>query len=332
MSPERTLSGQKTSKLRPFRRAVIRGLAVVLPPLLTVVFFLWVGGMVNDYVLRPVTISARELLVFVTTDEEIVKKSPDKLLPEQNRFNGTTYHILPDNRDSEFRHYIPTHIFKELADKLDADEKMPLSGEAAYRKYVELEWLQPQFVLPVFGSVFILACYLLGKFLAAGLGTFALGVFERGVEQIPVIRNVYGSVKQVTDFVFSESQVEYTRVIACEYPRKGIWSLGMVTSDSMADLAAAANEEVLAVLIPTSPLPMTGFTVTIKKSEAIDLNITIDQALQYIVSCGVVVPPQQLTAGMKRKQEAANVVGASVPTITDNSLVESDSTPPTAGG
>lgn len=305
---------------------------MVLPPLLTVVFFLWVGGMVNDYVLKPVTISARELLVFVTNEAEIVEKSPDKLFPEQNSFNGTTYHILPDNPDSEVRHYIPTHVFKELSDKLDANEKMPLSGEAAYRKYVELVWLQPQFVLPVFGSVFILACYLLGKFLAAGLGTFALGVFERGVEQIPIIRNVYGSVKQVTDFVFSESQVEYTRVIACEYPRKGIWSLGMVTSDSMADLAAAANEEVLAVLIPTSPLPMTGYTVTIRKSEAIDLNISIDQALQYIVSCGVVVPPQQLTAAMKRKQEAANAVGTSVPTITDNSLVESDPTPPTAGG
>jgi uncharacterized membrane protein len=331
MSPEPNLPGQKITKPRPFRRAVLRGLAVVLPPLLTVVFFLWIGGMVNDYVLKPVTTGAREILVFVSTDEQIVKKSPDKVIPDQEMFNGTTYHILPSNADSEFRHYIPTHVYKDLADKLDADEKMPMSGKAAYRKYVELEWLQPQFVLPVFGSVFILVCYLLGKFLAAGLGTMALGAFERGVERIPFIRNVYGSVKQVTDFVFSESQVEYTRVIVCEYPRKGIWSLGMVTSDSMADLEAAANEEVLAVFLPTSPLPMTGYTVTIRKSEVIDLNITVDQALQYIVSCGVVVPPQQLTEAMKRKQEAAKNGGSPTPAITDAASSETDSILPASG-
>jgi uncharacterized membrane protein len=63
---------------------------------------------------------------------------------------------------------------------------------------------------------------------------------------------------------------------------------------SMLDIASAANEPVLSVLIPTSPAPFTGFTVTIRKSEAIDLNLTIDQAFQYIVSCGVVVAPQQL--------------------------------------
>ena len=79
-----------------------------------------------------------------------------------------------------------------------------------------------------------------------------------------------------------------------EYPRKGIWSLGLVTGESMLEIAAAAKEPVLSVLIPTSPAPFTGYTLTIKKSEAIDLNITIDQAVQFIVSCGVVIPPQQL--------------------------------------
>ena len=66
------------------------------------------------------------------------------------------------------------------------------------------------------------------------------------------------------------------------------------TGESMLDIAATANEPVLSVLMCTSPMPMTGFTVTLPKSECVDLNITIDQAFQYIVSCGVVVPPQQL--------------------------------------
>ena len=70
--------------------------------------------------------------------------------------------------------------------------------------------------------------------------------------------------------------------------------MGLVTGESMLEIAAAAQEPVLSVLIPTSPAPFTGYTITIKKSEAIDLDLTIDQAVQFIVSCGVVIAPQQL--------------------------------------
>ena len=61
----------------------------------------------------------------------------------------------------------------------------------------------------------------------------------------------------------------------------------------MREIAEATGEQMLSVLMPTSPMPMTGFTVTVKKSEAIDLNLTVDEAIQFVVSCGVVVPNQQ---------------------------------------
>src|SRR5690606_15663369 len=75
--------------------------------------------------------------------------------------------------------------------------------------------------------------------------------------------------------------------------RKGIWSLAMVTGEGMLDISAAANEPMLSVLVPTSPMPFTGFTMTVRKSETVDLNISMDQAIQFIMSCGVVVPPHQ---------------------------------------
>jgi uncharacterized membrane protein len=87
--------------------------------------------------------------------------------------------------------------------------------------------------------------------------------------------------------------MEFTRVVAVEYPRKGIWSLGFVTGEGMRGIVEAAGEPVLSVLIPTSPMPATGFTVTVLRSEAVDINITVDQAFQFIVSCGVVVPMTQ---------------------------------------
>jgi len=159
---------------------------------------------------------------------------------------------------------------------------------------VQLRYLKRHVVIPVMVCLFVLLLYLLGKFIAAGIGRYLWSSFEsRILSQLPVVRHVYSSVKQVTDFVFSEQDLQYTRVVAVEYPRKGAWSLGFVTGESMLDIRSAANEPVLSILMPTSPMPATGFTITVRKSETIDLNITLDQAFQFIFSCGVVVPPHQ---------------------------------------
>ena len=86
---------------------------------------------------------------------------------------------------------------------------------------------------PFFLLIFTLLLYLLGKFMAAGIGRFFWNIFERGIiDRVPLVRNVYSGVKQVTDFMFNERDFEFTRVVAVEYPRKGIWSIGFVTSES----------------------------------------------------------------------------------------------------
>ncbi|NIL95821.1 MAG: DUF502 domain-containing protein [Planctomycetales bacterium] len=233
-------TAQATRRQHSFRRAVLSGFAVVLPPLLTIVIFLWIGTTINAYVLRP----AKSITFWVA-------------------------------------------------------QKMGELGWFEVRLEGVQEFVDSWQFLVIFVGLFIIVMFFLGRFLAAGAGRFAHANFERLIHRLPLIRNVYGSVKQVTDFVFSESEVEYTRVVALEYPRKGIWSLGLVTGESMLDIRSAANEPVLSVLVPTSPAPFTGFTVTIKKSEAIDLNLTIDQAFQFIVSCGVVVPVQQQQEHLK---------------------------------
>jgi uncharacterized membrane protein len=131
--------------------------------------------------------------------------------------------------------------------------------------------------------------------------------------RLPVVSNVYSSVKQVTDFFLSERNLEYNRVVAVEYPRRGIWSLGFVTSDSFLELTAAAGEPLLTVLMPTSPMPMTGFTVNVPRSEVLDLNVTLDQAFQFCLSCGVLVPPQQrVTPELLQQELARRLTGGAV--------------------
>jgi uncharacterized membrane protein len=168
---------------------------------------------------------------------------------------------------------------------------MPTEAKAVYTWYVNNKWLQAWFVVPIFLCIFLLLLYLFGKFLAAGVGRFFWNQLERLIHHVPLVRNVYGSVKQVTDFLFTDTEIHYTRVVAIEYPRKGIWTLCFVTGEGIWDIRGVAREPVLTVFVPTSPMPLTGFALTVKKSEVVDLTISIDQAIQFIVSCGVVIPP-----------------------------------------
>ncbi len=311
-------SNHNKAAKHPFRQAVLRGLGVVFPPLLTILIFLWVINTTQHYVLEPVTALAREGLLWIWERPEIIyaKDLPPNLevLPEDPEDPAIVFHdrefrlpypsvddnvILVDGRkfrlldDNGYLTLIPKEVYDRVLEN-PGSEPLPQRGLACYRRFVEGKYLKPHFIIPFFLALFILLLYLLGKFMAAGIGRFFVHRFERGIHRLPLVRNVYSSVKQVSDFLFTESEIEYTRVVAVEYPRRGIWSLGLVTGESMLDIRAAANEPILSVLMPTSPMPVTGFTVTVRKSETIDLNITIEQAFQFIVSCGVVVPPQQL--------------------------------------
>lgn len=255
---------------RPFRRAVLRGLAILMPPLLTIALFIWAWSVIETSVLRPIESLASGLLAY--RDRVISDSEP-----------------IGDKQVVDGKLTITNEI-AELVYTKGADGKWVgyYSDEHIREKYLQ-RWK----ILPLFVSVFLLVSYMLGKFVAAGVGRMLVNWAEVMIQRLPLVSNVYGSVKQVTDFVLTEREIEFNRVVAVEYPRKGIWSIGFVTGESMADIHAAANEPVLSVLMPTSPMPVTGFTVTIMKSEAVDLNITIDQAIQFIVSCGVVVPKHQ---------------------------------------
>lgn len=301
---------QKPKQLHPFRRAVLRGFGIVLPPILTIVIFAWVGQTVSQYVLTPVENGARDVIAIVMYQRNTLQEIPDAAEGDETAMVGDRpYRRLGSGE------WIPLFVYDRVVDSIRG-EPLPKSSFEYYRRYVKIRYLQPYVVIPVFLCVFILLMYLLGKFLAAGIGRVVWNSLEKMIHRLPLIRNVYSSVKQVTDFVFQESEIQYTRVVAIEYPRKGVWSFGLVTSDSLLDIRVAANEPVLAVLIPSSPMPVTGYTITVKKSECVDLNISIDQAFQFIVSCGVVVPPQQLQTAFdaKRAAEAAN------PQLADNRL------------
>jgi uncharacterized membrane protein len=271
-------------------------LGVVAPPLLTIVIFLWVGNTVNEYVVNSLTGVTRDVLAWSIDDTLETLPENAKVKGRTARVQDRVYYRLDNDT------YVPEEVYYYVRKRLGSD-RVPRNGWEIYQAYVQLRYLPPYVIIPTFVAAFVLLLYLLGRFIAAGIGRLVVNLFERLIHQLPLIRNVYSSVKQVSDFFFAEREVEYTKVVAVEYPRKGIWSLGLVTGESMLDIRSAANEPVLSLLIPTSPMPMTGYTITVLKSETIDLNISIDQAFQFIVSCGVVVPPSQIVGLTHEERE-----------------------------
>lgn len=284
--------------LDPFRRAVLRGLAILMPPLLTIVIFLWVGNTVNNYLLEPLEGRVRWLLAERLADIRNANVVPkEQIVDGVVTIDGEQYQLTSDRKS-----LIPAEVYVYVADPQRlGKEPMPDNAKDLYTRYVNQRWLPRKIVIPVFLCLFVLALYLLGKFLAAGVGRFFWTQMERLIHRVPLVRNVYSSVKQVTDFMFTDPETEYTRVVAVEYPRKGIWTVAFVTGEGLNDVRAAAREPIMTVLIPTSPMPFTGFTVSVRKSETVDLDITVDQAFQFVISCGVVVPPQQMEEALAKK-------------------------------
>jgi len=295
-TPESIVSHKRAN---PYRRAMFRGLGVVLPPLLTLVLLIWAWNAIESYVLRPMETGVRHALVFWIS--EVQRQVPDGAVlvdpvdPAKGfTFNGERY-VLDVTRSKFLPEYVVNYVDANL-DRLGPYQTQPSTANAYWHRYVELRFLPRSFIVPLFLLVFVAALYFLGRLFAHGIGRWFVNSIESGINRIPLINKVYGSVKQVTDFAFSEREIEFNRVVAVEYPREGIWSIGFVTGNGLPGIAKAAGEPVLSVLMPTSPMPMTGFTVTVRRSEAIDLDLTIDEAIQFCVSCGVVVPPPRLPA------------------------------------
>ena len=276
---------------------MFRGLGVVLPPLLTIVVLIWAWKTIESYVLRPCEWVVRWGIVsYYEHSEWTLDEIPKNAILDKNRNDHFTYEGYSYVPAPAGRKYIPSHVVEEVeqnADYFDSESPPLVSANAYWHRYVRVHWMPRWVVIPVFLIVFMTVLYFVGRLFTFSLGRWFFRQFDGAILRIPFVNKVYGSVKQVTDFAFSEREIEFNNVVAVQYPSKGIWSLGFVTGNSIRELKNATGESMLSVLMPTSPMPMTGFTVTVKRSDTIDVDMTIDEAIQFVISCGVVVPPNQ---------------------------------------
>jgi uncharacterized membrane protein len=104
----------------------------------------------------------------------------------------------------------------------------------------------------------------------------------------------------VVEFLFGgdSKKLNFNRVVMIEYPRPGLWQMGLVTGDATPEIAAACGDSVT-VFVPNSPAPFSGWTVTVPRADVREIPLTVDEALRYLVSAGVVVPPGEAAQGAK---------------------------------
>ena len=141
----------------------------------------------------------------------------------------------------------------------------------------------------------------LGALLASVVGRAVWRLIERFIMNTPLLRRVYPYVKQVTDFLLTQDQQKklFSRVVAVEYPRKGIWSIGFVTGSGLKKVVNNnVEKEFLTILIPNSPAPVTGYVIMIPKEQTIALDMTVEEAFRFAISAGVITPGSQQVAAL----------------------------------
>jgi len=167
--------------------------------------------------------------------------------------------------------------------------------------------LQPErvfgFRVPGLGVIVTLfVVFLTGLVTANIIGQRLVRFWEGILSRIPVVKSIYYSVKQVSDTLFSSSGEAFRKTLLVQYPREGIWTIAFMTGQPGGDVANYLQGEYVSVYLPTTPNPTSGFFLMLPRRDVIELDMSVDEALKYIISMGVVAPPMRNPAGRAQNQ------------------------------
>jgi uncharacterized membrane protein len=126
------------------------------------------------------------------------------------------------------------------------------------------------------------------------IGRQVVLLWEAIVTRIPVVNSIYSSVKQVSDTLFSSSGNAFRKALLVEYPRQGSWTIAFLTGVPGGDVKNHLLGDYVSLYVPTTPNPTSGFFLMVPRADTVELNMSVDEALKYIVSMGVVAPPERL--------------------------------------
>ena len=164
------------------------------------------------------------------------------------------------------------------------------------------------FSIPGFGIILALSILLLTGMLAANLfGRRFVEIWERILNKIPLVRSIYSSIKQISNTIFDPSGKSFRKVVMLQYPRKGVWSIGFLTNDNVGDEMSAVDDRLVAVFIPTTPNPTSGFIVMVRNDEITELDMSVEEGFKFIISMGVITPDGTARTELERNKVAQSL-------------------------
>lgn len=165
-----------------------------------------------------------------------------------------------------------------------AQAVLPASAQPALKRLLDIPGLSVLVVL--------LGLFLTGVLVRNMAGNWLAGQWMAIVQRIPIVKSIYTSVKQVSDTLFSSSGQAFRQAVLVEYPRAGSWTIAFVTGRPGGEVGGLLPADSVSLYVPTTPNPTSGFMLMVPRSQVIELRMSVDEALKYIISMGVVAPPQ----------------------------------------
>ena len=164
------------------------------------------------------------------------------------------------------------------------------------------------FSIPGFGIILALSILLLTGMFAANLfGRRFVEIWERILNKIPLVRSIYSSIKQISNTIFDPSGKSFRKVVMLQYPRKGLWSIGFLTNDNVGDEMSAVDDRLVAVFIPTTPNPTSGFIIMTRNDEITELDMSVEEGFKFIISMGVIIPDGPACTELERNKVAQSL-------------------------
>lgn len=250
-----------------FKRFFTRGLAILLPTAVTLWLLVQAFGFVFNNVAQPINRATRFAVIWVVPQVLDEDKLPDW-------FQVTDERVLEIRATREIRESV-------------SDESVRLDLR---KEYLAQFWRDHRYLNLTGLFIAIMLIYLAGVLLGNIMGKSVYARLERLITRIPGFKQVYPHVKQVVDMIMGDNKMAFSKVVIVEYPSAGIWTVGFLTGNSIREIDKPAGGKVVSVFIPTSPTPFTGFTINLPKEKVIEIGMSVEEALRFVITAGVLAP------------------------------------------
>ena len=293
-----------------FKRFFLRGLVILLPSVLTLWIVVKAYQFVDTAIADPINRGVRVALnqaapywsplgeTFNPTEAQVnaavAARAEQRRLIDRERARRELRDQMRSQSDDPNVSPTDNELNAYLAGLAEVSAINVAAVRTELRQQEIDEWWNARWYMNFIGlAIAVVAVYVAGRVLGGFFGRQIYRKLEGVITTVPVFKQVYPYVKQIVDFLFSDDQpIKFNRVVVVEYPRKGIWSIGFLTGSTLKAVAARAGDS-LTVFVPSSPTPFTGYTISVPRDDVIEVPISVEEAIRFTVSGGVLIPDHQ---------------------------------------